>query len=901
MADIENKAFHTLDKAAALEALESSEKGLLPEEAAARLEKYGPNALPEPEKRSIVMRFLSHFHNTLIYVLLGAAFVTLLMAHYIDTAVILAVVLVNAVIGFIQEGKAEKALDAIRKMLSPTAAVLRGGRRVTVDGTEIVPGDLVLLEAGDKVPADLRLIAAHGLLIEEAVLTGESVPAEKDTHKAAEEASLGDRHCMAFKGTLVAAGEGTGLVVATGQKTEIGKISDMLANVETLTTPLVRQMAVFAKYLTGFILVFAALMTAFGFLVRGMAFPEIFMAVVGLSVAAIPEGLPTILTITLAIGVQAMAKRHAIVRRMPAIETLGSVSVICTDKTGTLTRNEMTVASIATAEEVLTVTGTGYGPEGDIKNGDRKIKADDHALLPEIARGAVLCNNAALQEKDGTWVVEGDPMEGALLALGGKCGFAVEETQEKYPRLDTIPFDAKHRFMATLHEMEGEKRIFVKGAPERVLDMCAAARGADGQDKKIDKKYWLKAIEEIAAEGQRVLAVAVKTAAKNTAEIGFEDVESGLVLLGLWGLIDPPRDEAIVAVKECREAGISVKMITGDHAATAAAIARQIGLEKTQRVVTGAEIDGMDDAALTKAVSESDVFARTSPAHKLRLIEVLQADGKVIAMTGDGVNDAPALKRADIGIAMGRKGSEAAKEAAEIVLTDDNFASIAAAVRGGRTVYDNLKKAIAFLLPVNGGESFSLVAAILFGLTLPITAVQILWVNMVSSVALALSLAFEPPEQQVMKRPPRPPNTPVLSPFLLWRIAFVSALFCIGIFAQFTLAQAAGLDVETARTMAVNTLVVMEIFYLFSIRYTHGTSLTFEGVLGTPAVLIAVAAVTVLQFLFTYTPFMNVFFGSNPLTFMQGVQVVAFGVAVLFLLETEKFIVRRFVKKEKPA
>lgn len=867
---------------------DTSPEGLAHDEAQQRLATYGHNKLPEAERRSAVMRFLRQFHNVLIYVLLGAACITFLMGHFIDTGVIMAVVVVNAIIGYIQEGKAEAAMEAIRQMLAPMAAVLRGGERHAVSGEQLVPGDVVLLESGDKVPADLRIIRAHGLSIQEAVLTGESVPVEKHIQAVEKDAALGDRACMAYSGTFVASGQAHGLVVGTGGNTEIGRISGMLSEVETLTTPLVRQMASFAKYLTGFILVFASAIMLFGLYVREMEFNELFMAVVGLSVAAIPEGLPTILTITLAIGVQVMAKRHAIIRRLPAIETLGAVSVICSDKTGTLTRNEMTVSTVVTRAQLHSISGAGYAPEGEI------TPAAEGGIFPHLAQAAALCNDAELREENGNWTVEGDPMEGALITFARKAALDIRKTGKDWPRTDAIPFDSAHRFMATLHhDHEGQGVIYVKGAPERLMEMCSQQFGSNGEVEPLDKDYWREQSERIASEGQRVLALAKKDVSHEKTALAMDDVKDGVVLMGLVGLIDPPREEAIAAVKECHAAGIAVKMITGDHAGTAAAIARQIGLTYTDKVITGADIDSMDDAALQKAVMETDVFARTSPEHKLRLIQALQADGQVIAMTGDGVNDAPALKRADVGIAMGKKGSEAAKEAAEMVLADDNFATIAAAVKGGRTVYDNLKKAIAFLLPINGGESFSLILAIMIGVTLPISAVQILWVNMIGSVALAMALAFEPPEEQVMQRPPRPVNTPILSPFLIWRIVFVSLLFSAGIFGQFKLAVMVGADVETARTMAVNTLVVMEIFYLFSIRYTHGTSLTLRGVVGTPAVLTAIIAVTALQFLFTYAPFMGVFFDSRPLSLMQGVQVVAAGVAVLALLEVEKFILRR--------
>ncbi|MDH3664541.1 MAG: HAD-IC family P-type ATPase, partial [Alphaproteobacteria bacterium] len=696
---------HALKVDDILKSLAADRRGLSADEAAERLRRHGPNRLPKAKKRSPIFRFLSHFHNVLIYVLLGSAVITAGLGHAIDTAVILAVVLANAIIGFVQEGRAEQAMSAIREMLSPRTAVLRDGRRVSTDSVKLVPGDVVLLEAGDKVPADLRLMEAAGLRIEEAVLTGESIPIEKVVQPAAAETPLGDRTCMAFSGTLVAGGAGRGVVVATGAGTEIGKISSMLSRVETLSTPLIQQMDGFARWLTILILLIAAVLLAYGYFVGHLPFAELFMTVVGLSVAAIPEGLPAVLTITLAVGVQAMARRNAIVRRLPAIETLGSVSVICTDKTGTLTRNEMMVASIATADQICSVFGNGYAPEGSIRLGDADVDPAEHQLLIELARAAALCNDAALHDHPDGWKVEGDPMEGALHALAGKIMRGGPDPFLGWTRTDAIPFDADARYMATLHhDHAGHAEIHVKGAPERILAMCTKQRAVDGGEAALDPVHWSREVEAIAAQGQRVLALAVRSVPQNHLALNTADIDGELVILGLVGLIDPPRGEAIDAVTECHGAGIRVKMITGDHAGTASAIARQIGLRNPDGVLTGTDIERMSDAELAAAVVETDVFARTSPEHKLRLVTALQSHGLTVAMTGDGVNDAPALKRADAGIAMGRKGSEAAKEAAEIVLADDNFASIAAAVREGRTVYDNIKKVISWTLPTNAGE-----------------------------------------------------------------------------------------------------------------------------------------------------------------------------------------------------
>ncbi len=886
---IEGTDWHYLAKDQVLRLLDADTGGLAEAEVQRRLEAYGPNRLPEPPRRNALIRFLLHFHNILIYVLLGAAVLTALLHHVVDTLVILAVVVVNAVIGFVQEGKAESAMEAIRQMLAPRAAVIRDAQRHTIDGEQLVPGDIVLIEAGDKVPADLRLLRAHGLQVQEAILTGESVAVDKRTAAVAADAPLGDRSCMAFSGTTVTGGQGQGVVVATGDSTQIGLISGLLSQVDKLTTPLVEQMARFAKWLTLFILAISGSILAFGFFVLHGDFVDLFMAVVGLSVAAIPEGLPAVLTITLAVGVQAMARRHAIVRRLPAIETLGSVSVICSDKTGTLTRNEMSVVTIVTSNVSLSVQGIGYEPLGTVEKAHGLGDFSCDAVLTEIARTAILCVDAELKNHRGTWTVEGDPMEGALLAAAGRMGLSAQETQGLWPRTDVIPFDAKHRFMATLnHDHEHHAVVFLKGAPERVLELCSDQRLGDGGSNTLDRDFWREQAELIAAQGQRVLALATKDLPPGQTVLEFADVEGDLTLLGLVGLIDPPRDEAITAVAECHAAGIRVKMITGDHALTAVAIARQLGLLNSERALTGADIDKLDDASLAAAALETDVFARTSPEHKLRLVMALQSQGMTVAMTGDGVNDAPALKRADAGIAMGHKGSEAAKEASEVVLADDNFVSIAAAVREGRTVYDNIRKVISWTLPTNAGEASTIILALMAGMALPITPVQILWVNMITAVTLGIALAFEPTEDHTMNRPPRQRNEPLLSGALVWHIILVAALFLGGVFGIYTYAVERGYPIELARTMAMNTLVVMEIFHLLFIRNMSTTLLTWKAVRGTRAVWIAVIIVAAGQFAITYLRPLQEIFATHAMGFMDGLLIVAIGVALFVIIEIEK-------------
>jgi len=873
--------------------LGSQKNGLDSETVKQHLQQFGANRLPRPKGRSVLMRLFAQMNNLLIYVLLGAALLAALLAHWIDFSVILAVVILNTLIGFIQEGKAEKALDAIKGMLAPHATVIRDGHRLRIASEELVPGDIVVLEPGDKVPADLRLFNVKGLQIQEAVLTGESIAVEKNSEPVAIDAALADRLCMAYSGTLVTSGRGYGLVVATGAYTEIGRISSMVSGIENLSTPLLQQMAVFSRWLTLVITLVVGIVFSYGYWLKAIPAVEMFMIVVGVAVAAIPEGLPAILTITLAIGVQRMASRNAIIRRLPAVETLGAVSIICSDKTGTLTRNEMTVSTIVSATNHYAINGVGYDPAGDITLGNEVVESESDKTLHLLLRCSAICNDAALKRHENNWLAEGDPMEAAMLTAALKAEFTLEKLKQNYPRRDAIPFEAEHRFMATLHhDHQGHDFIAVKGAPEKLIELCQLQRMERGEEP-IDDTYWYKKIEQIAAEGQRVLAVATKTVEQHTGELQFADLDHDLVLLGLIGLIDPPREEAILAVKECHGAGIQVKMITGDHAATASAIAIKLGLQNTGKVLTDHELTQLSDADLKQLVNEIDVFARAAPEHKLRLVSALQANGHVVAMTGDGVNDAPALKRADVGIAMGQAGTEAAKEAAEVVLADDNFASIAQAVREGRTVYDNLKKAILFLLPINGGESLSVITAVFVGMTLPITPLQILWVNMVSSIALALSLAFEPGEADAMHRRPRQRNEKMLSGFLVWRITFVSFLFVIGVYGIFLWTQSQGASLEQSRTYAVNTLVVMEVFYLFNVRCLNAASWSVKQWFTSNIVFLSIGSVIILQLILTYTPLMNRLFDTAPIGLRDGLVVLVIGGVLYLILEIEKWLRRR--------
>jgi len=893
--------WHCLASDDVLNKVSSSADGLTQQEAEKRLQLFGPNRLKPAQKKSALLRFLAQFHNVLIYVLIAAGIATALLTHWVDSGVILGVVIINAIIGFIQEGKAEDALDAIRNMLSHQAMVRRDNTFITLPAEQLVPGDLVLLQPGDKVPADMRLLQSHELRIEEAMLTGESTPAEKNISPVDECVPIGDRNCIAYSGTLVTYGQGQGIVVETGDCTEIGRISGILSEVEVLTTPLLRQMGVFARWLTIAIAIIAISTFTFGVLLHGYAISDMFLAAVGLAVAGIPEGLPAIMTITLAIGVQRMARKHAIIRQLPAVETLGSVSVICSDKTGTLTRNEMTVTTVTTADSSSDVSGVGYAPHGIFSRNGHDISPQSHPLLLELAQAALLCNDATLTETQEQWSIHGDPTEGALLTLALKAGLEQRYAQTQYPRTDAIPFDSRHRFMATLHhDHTGHGFIYLKGAPEQLLDMCYLQR-SHGEDVPLNYGWWESCMQEMASHGQRLLAIAFKPAHNTQQSLTFSDVESGLTLLGIVGIIDPPRDEATRAVQICQSAGIRVKMITGDHALTACAIGAQMGIGNGTSVLTGADLESYTFEQLQDAVQHTDIFARVSPEQKLQLVTALQAGGEVVSMTGDGVNDAPALKRADIGVAMGLKGTEVAKEAAEMVLTDDNFASIAHAVEEGRTVYDNLKKAILFILPTNGGESLIIIAAIAMGRMLPITAAQILWINMITAVTLALTLAFEPAERNVIKRPPRDPKEPILSGFLIWRTIYVSLILVTGTFGLFLWEQEHGAAIELARTIAVNTLVMFEIFYLFNTRYLLAPSLNRACLTGNPYVLYAIALLIVFQLGFTYLTPMQTLFSTVSMGLDEWLRVILIGSSVLFLVELEKFLIRNYYRiKQKP-
>ena len=891
--DSDSAAWHAVSAAEVVKRLATNgEKGLDAAEASTRLQKYGPNRLPEGKKRGPFMRFLAQFNNILVYVLLGAGFTKLMLNLWVDAGIIFGVVVLNALLGFIQEGKAEKALDSIRNMLSAEARTVRGGETRMIPAEQLVPGDLVILESGDKIPADLRLVDAKNLRTEEAALTGESVPADKGTNVMPANATVGDRENMAFSGTMVVSGRATGVVVATGSETELGRINQLLASVSSLETPLLRQIKTFGYAVTAAIGVISVLIFAYGKWVKGMDFVELFQAVVGIAVSLIPEGLPALITITLAIGVQRMAQRNAIIRRLPAVETLGSVSRICSDKTGTLTLMEMMVVSAVTAESAYQITGDGYAPEGEVRKDGKRAGKDP--ILALMGRVSVLCNDAELFQQEGAWKVEGDPTEGALYPFASKLGMGRATEQVASPRTDAIPFESEHKFMATLHKSAaGKEALLVKGAPEVILEHCDRQQTASGHAASLDRAHFMKASDRLAAQGERVLALAwLENPGVKVGSLAPADLPKTLVLLGLVGLLDPPRKEAIEAVKECHGGGIRVTMITGDHKITASAIAKMLGIGDGKTAITGGEIEDMDTATLQERVRDVDVFARASPEHKLRLVKAIQANKQIVAMTGDGVNDAPSLKKADIGVAMGIKGTEVTKEAAGMILADDNFASITAAVKEGRTVYNNVEKAILFLLPTNVAQALVIAVAIFFGFTMPITAPQVLWVNMVTSVALGLVISFEPHEIDVMSRSPRAVGRPIMTGFGIWRIVFVGlALLAYTLLAFFWM-KSQGASDELARTVAVNAITIGQVFYLLNSRYLLDSSFSLTAHMGNKYLPLGIGAVVILQLLFTYAPPFQAMFGNQAIPLWVWPWLLAGGLLFFVVVEAEKLVIR---------
>jgi magnesium-transporting ATPase (P-type) len=844
-------------------------------------------------------------NDPLIWVLLASAALAFLLGETVDAFVVLAVVALNTIIGFAQEYRAGKEIEALIDLVPRQTTVLRDGERIQISANNLVPGDVVLLQSGDQVPADARIVSSKSLQVDKSALTGESVPVEKGPEPVEDGSEIGDRSGVVHGGTLATYGTGMAVVVTTGNETELGRISSLLGGATETETPLTGQIAVFSKWLTVAVVVVAVLLLPLG-LLRGFPVADALLAAIALAVAAIPEGLPAIITISMAVGVRRMAGRRAIIRRLPAVETLGSTTVINTDKTGTLTRNEMTVKELWTPGEgtpggAYGLGGTGYDPEGDLLDGDGNPASEVPERVEELARAGLLCNDASINDGEDGRTVAGDPTEGALVVAAEKLGFDAGETRRRFARVDSIPFESERRYMATLNDTpEGKeaRRVYLKGAPEVVLERCASAAGGG----PLDRDEALGEVERMASQGMRVLAVAAKSGAgRDTIE--ETDAEDGFEFLGFAGMIDPPRQEAIEAVAACHDAGITVKMITGDHAGTAAAIGRQIGLtgeNETDGATTGRELDRLSEEELAETAASTNVFARVAPEHKIRLVRALQEGGEVAAMTGDGVNDAPALKQADIGVAMGITGTDVSKESADVVLTDDNFASIAAAVEEGRRVYDNIIKALAFLLPTNLGEALIILLAVAFfpvtaagDALLPITLVQILWINLVAAVTLGLPLAFEAKEPDIMGRPPRDPGRPILDRFVISRTVVVGLLMTAGAIGLFILRYfVSGDDLAGAQTAAVTTVILFQIFYLFECRSLRGSTLKM-GLFSNRWIYVGIGAILVLQLGFVYLPFMNVLFGSAPLTLAAWGQALLVGALVLPVVGLEKALRER--------
>jgi cation-transporting P-type ATPase F len=872
-----------------------TDKGLDIFEIVHRQASFGLNQLTPQKGKSPFVLFLIQFHQPLVYILLGATLITFLLQEWVDSGVIFAVVLVNAIIGFIQESKALKAIEALARSMEGTATVIRAGKKESILASDLVPGDLVLLQSGDKVPADLRLIRSRELQVDESALTGESVPVQKQSGQLEQETLLAERSNMAYSSTLVTYGTAVGIAVATGDSTEIGRINVLIANASSIATPLTRKITHFSKILLWVILALSGLTFIAGWL-HGESLLDTFMAAVALAVGAIPEGLPAAMTIMLAIGVGKMARRNAIIRKMPAVETLGSTTVICSDKTGTLTKNQMTVLQVFAGVQCYQFKGLGYAPEGEICVDDSVIDPQSKLALMECMKAGMLCNDSRLISKDGQWNIEGDPTEVALITAAIKTGLSSEILEKELPRIDVLPFESQHQYMATLHTTASDSShtIYLKGSVESVLARCHDMCDDDLKSKSLDIDRIHHEMEVMAAKGLRVLAFARKVLTTPSQTVNHDDVQEGLSFIGLQAMMDPPREEAISAVAVCQHAGIQVKMITGDHVSTAAAIAHQIGLNDSQDndpdsfAVRGNALAQLSDREMMELAQQGAVFARVTPEQKLRLVEALQANGHVVAMTGDGVNDAPALKQADIGVAMGVGGTEVAKEAADMILIDDNFATIEAAIEEGRTVFDNLVKFITWTLPTNVGEGLVILVAVFFGLTLPITPVQILWINMTTALLLGMMLAFEGKEPEIMSRPPRRPETPVLTKDLLIRIGYVSLMLLTGAYGLFEWAIMQDKSLDTARTLAVNMFVFGEMFYLFhcrSLRY----SMFKLGVFSNPWLLIGVVLMTLLQIFFTYSDVMNKVFGTTSLNLVEWSLILACGLAIYSVVSIEKW------------
>ena len=892
-----NSTWHQLQAEEVVRLLDVNLKtGLAAEEVKRRQEKFGLNRITARPGTPAWLKFLQQFNQPLVYILLAAAVVTALLGEWVDSSVIFAVVFLNAIVGFLQEAKAGKAIESLSQMVATETSVRRNGQIQRIHSEQLVPGDVVLLQSGDRVPADLRLFQVKNLQVDESALTGESLSVHKHPGPLALDTVLGDRKNLAYTGTLVTAGQGEGVVWATADQTETGHIAQLIAEAVDLSTPLTKKIAHLSQLLLWGILALSAAIVVMGVL-RGENLVETFMAAVALAVGAIPEGLPAAVTIVLAIGVARMAKRRAIIRKLPAVETLGSTTVICSDKTGTLTENQMTVREIFAGGKLYEVTGVGYEPTGEIRLDGSTVNMSAQPALAECLRAGVLNNDSQLvRGEDGRLKVQGDPTEAALLVAGDKGGLARADTHRESPRVDVIPFESEHMFRATLHDTRAGGRVIYKvGAVERLLECCADALDEHDKVVPLDKEAVRQAVEAMAARGLRVLAFARRHVDASHAKLEHGHVAAGLTFLGLQGMIDPPRPEAIDAVRKCQEAGIVVKMITGDHLITARAIAEQIGVRGNVEhgkliALSGRALENISDQELPEVAERTAVFARVAPYQKLRLVRALQSRGHVVAMTGDGVNDAPALKQADIGVAMGVSGTDVSKSAAAMVLTDDNFASIEAAIEEGRSVFDNLTKFIVWTLPTNAGAALILLTAVVLGSALPALPVQLLWVNMTTAILLGLTLVFEPKERGIMQRPPRDPKKPLLTAALAMRTGLVSLVMLAGAYWLFFWEmEVADETIAAARTCVINVIVLVEIAYLFNCR-SLSHSFFSVGFFSNPWLLVGALAMLAAQLLFTYAPVMNALFHTAPISGESWLRMVGVAAIVFVAVEVEKWL-----------
>ncbi len=876
--------------------LKTSEEGLTAAEVAARLKEYGPNKLAEEKKISKFKIMLHQFNNPLIYVLLVAAVVTAFLKEYVDTSVIMAVVFLNAIIGYIQEYRAEESVRALKNMVVPKARVRREGRDMEINSEELIPGDIVLLAAGAKVPADLRLFKTKEIMIDEAMLTGESIASEKITSAIKEDNLVsGDQKNMAFMGTIVVKGRAQGVVVETGVNSVLGQIAKEVQEVSAGKTPLQEKLEKFAHIIVYIVLGFSALVFVGG-VILGTKVSEMFMTAVATAISAIPEGLPVAVTIAMAIGMTRMAKQNAIIRKLPAVETLGSTTIIGSDKTGTLTKNEMTVRLLYAGERTYEFTGSGYAPEGKILHEKRPLSGEKADSLLQVLRIGLLCNEASVYEEAGDHKVSGDPTEGALITSALKAGFDPQTEKDRYPEIDSIPFESEHGYMATLHR-QGEKNIiFIKGAPEKLLSRCTRSRNTE----KFNQDSILHMADNFAKEGLRVLAMAYKEVLPEMESISAHDVETDLVFSGLQGMIDPPRPETIDAVSKCRRAGIKVIMITGDYSVTAVTIAKDLGIGGHEpQVLSGQEIETLSDDELFQKVKEISVYARVSPQHKLRITQQLLRHGEIMAVTGDGVNDAPALKAAHIGIAMGKTGTDVAKEASDMVLADDNFASIFSAVEKGRVVYDNIKKVTLFLISCGLGELIAISTTIFMGYPIPYIPAQILWLNLVTNGFQDLALAFEPGEKGVVDRKPRDPKEGILSGLLVQRTILMGVIMAVGTVAIFLNKLEGGVSLERARTIALTTMVFFQFYQALNCR-SEDKSIFQMSLLSNPFLFYSIIAAFFAQLGVLYIPALQWVFRTVPLTLTEWAEIGLSTTIIVIAVEIDKLI-RRRIKARKAA